>query len=117
MDKKVATLATKAESKAEQGKLIKLQAFDSNYFCGKSHFEGDDTQNYLVFQPMYRYFKNIDNSDRISLRKSEGLPDESINPPTTSDNSLVRALSYFGNKTRVKVDGSCLKQDKVTFIH
>ena len=27
-----------------------------------------------------------------------GLSDESINPATSSDNSLALALSYFGNK-------------------
>ena len=46
-------------------KIIKLQAFDSSYFWGKSHFEDDGTQNYLVFQSMYRYFKTIDNTDHI----------------------------------------------------
>ena len=30
--KKVATVATKAELKAEQDKIKKLQAFDSSYF-------------------------------------------------------------------------------------
>ena len=40
-----------------------------------------------------------------------------IKPLTTSDNSFAPALSYFGNKTRVKVSGSCLKQDKITFTH
>ena len=56
--KKVATLATKAklELKAEQDKTIKLQAFDSSYFCGKSDFKDDGTQKYLAFQPMYKYF-------------------------------------------------------------
>ena len=29
------------------------------YFGEKSHFEEDGTQNYLVFQPMYRYFKRV----------------------------------------------------------
>ena len=43
--------------------------------------------------------------------------DESINPRTTSNNSLAPALGYFGNKVRVKFDGSCLKQDKITFTH
>ena len=47
--KKLETLATKAKLKAEQDKIIKLKAFDSSCFRGKSHFEGDDTQNYLVF--------------------------------------------------------------------
>ena len=37
--------------------LKKLKTFDSSYFIGKSHFEEDGTQNYLVFQPMHRYFK------------------------------------------------------------
>ena len=33
-----------------------IQRFDSSYFPGKSHFEDDFTQNYLAFQPVYRYF-------------------------------------------------------------
>ena len=45
------------------------------------------------------------------------MSDQGINPPATSDNTLAPALSYFGNKTRVKSDGSCLKQDKITFTH
>ena len=49
MDKRVATLATKAGLKAEQDKITKLQAFDSSYFQGKSHFENAGTRNYLVF--------------------------------------------------------------------
>ena len=42
---KIATLATKAESKAEQDKIVKLEAFNLNYFHGKNHFEDDATQN------------------------------------------------------------------------
>ena len=41
LDIKVAILATKAELKAEPDKIVKLQTFDSSYFRGKSHFEGD----------------------------------------------------------------------------
>ena len=37
--------------------LKKLKTFDSSYFIGKSHFEENGTQNYLVFQPMHRHFK------------------------------------------------------------
>ena len=36
-----------------ENELNKLKTFDSSYFIGKSHFEEDGTQNYLVFQPMY----------------------------------------------------------------
>ena len=39
-----------------ENELKKLKTFDSSYFIAKSHFEDNDAQNYLVFQPMYRYF-------------------------------------------------------------
>ena len=45
-----------------ENNIKKLKTFDSIYFKGKSHFEEDSVQNYLVFQPMYRYLK-IGNSD------------------------------------------------------
>ena len=32
----------------------KLEKFDVTYFRGKNYFDGDGTQNYLVFQPMYK---------------------------------------------------------------
>ena len=56
-----------------ENKLNKLKTFDSDYFIGKSHFGEDATQNYLVFQPMYRYLKMITNTDYISSWKSKGL--------------------------------------------
>ena len=33
-----------------ENELNKLKTFASSYFIGKSHFEEDSTQNYLVFQ-------------------------------------------------------------------
>ena len=52
------------------------------------------------------------------LWKSEGLSDETIKPPSTSDNSLTPALSYYrASKIRVKFTRSCLKQDKIIFNH
>ena len=45
------------------------------------------------------------------------MSDEIIKSPATSDNSLATTLSYIGNKTRVKFDGSYLKQGKITFTH
>ena len=39
--------------------MIELQEFDSSCFRGNSHFEEDGAQNYLVFQPINRYFKRI----------------------------------------------------------
>ena len=91
--------------------------FDLNYYSGKSHFEDDGTQNYLVFQPIYRYFKRISNTEYILSWKSKGLSDKIIRLPNTSDNSLAPALSYIGNKTRVKFHEDSLRQDKITFTH
>ena len=88
------------------------------YFKGKQYFhKGSGKQNYLVFQPMYRYFKVITNTDYILSWKSKGLSDESFKPPATSDNSLNPALNYYGNKTRVKFTRSCLKQPKISYTH
>ena len=100
--------------------LKKLKTFDSSYFIGKSHFEEDGTQKYLVFQPMYRYLKRIagiDSGDFIYHWKSKGLADERINSIKTSNYSITSNLDYYGTKTRVKFKGSCFKQDKVTFNH
>ena len=52
MNKNYTTLATKGEQKAEQDKIANLQEFNSSCFCGKSYFEDDGTQSYLVFQPV-----------------------------------------------------------------
>ena len=65
---------------------------------------------------MYRYFKTITNTGCISSWKSKGLSAESIEPPTTSDNSLTPALTYYGTKTRGKFTGSCLKNQKFHII-
>ena len=86
-------------------------------FIGKSHFEEDGTQDYLVFQPLNKYFKIITNTKYISPWKSKGLSDETIKPPTTSDYKLNPQLSYFGTKTRLESRWSCLKQDKNTFSY
>ena len=55
LNTKLVTLAIKTELKADQYNIVKRKALDSNYFCSKSHFENDGTQNYLVFQPVFRY--------------------------------------------------------------
>ena len=102
-----------------ENELNKLKTFDSGYFIGKSHFEEDGVQNYLVFQPLNKYFKVITNANTkyISSWQSKGLSDEIMKLPTTSDNSLNPKVSYYGTKTRLKFRGSCLKQDKITFNH
>ena len=75
------------------------------------------TQNYLVLKMMYRYLKKTGDTDHISAWKSKELSDESIRLPTTSNNNFAPSLNIFGVRARVKLDGSCLKQDKITFTH
>ena len=109
-------IANKTKHFLVKNELNKLKTFDSSYFIGKSHFEENGTQNYLVFQPLIKNFKVINNTDYISSWKSTGLSAESIKPPTTSHNSLTPALSYYGTKVRVKFTGSCLKP-KLSYTH
>ena len=98
--------------------MNKLKTFDSSYFIGKSHFEEDGTQNYLVFQPIHRYFTLITNTNHISSWKSKGLSDESIKPPTTSDNRLASAINNYATKLRVTLSRSCLKKsNKLSYTH
>ena len=103
-----------------ENELKKLKTFDSIYFRGKSHFEEDGTQNYLVFQPMYRYFKRVtgvDTGNYICFWKSKGLSNENITASAKSDYNLNPQLSYLGNKIRVEFKESGLKQDKITYTH
>ena len=65
LNKKIKTLTTKSELKADQDKIVKLQAFDSSYFRGKSHFEDDGAQIYVRFRPICRFSKRIRNTDNI----------------------------------------------------
>ena len=78
-------------------------------------------QNYLIFQPIQRYFKrivNVGNDNYVYYWKSKGLSDEKINSIKTSDYGITPYLSYYDtNKIRVKFDGGCLKQDPGSFFH
>ena len=103
-----------------EDELKKLKAFDLSYVRNKSHFEEDGTQNYLVFQPMEKYFKRIagvGGGNYIHFWKSIGFSDERINSITASNYSITPKSSYYGTKTRAKFSGSCLKQDKATYNH
>ena len=57
LNKKITQKLQKAMYLLVENELNKLKPLDSIYFISKSHFEEDGTQSYLVFQPMYKYFK------------------------------------------------------------
>ena len=85
-----------------ENNVRQLQAYDLSYFKGKQYFdEGSGKQNYLVFLPMRKYFKLnsvVGVTDYVLSWQSKGLSNESIKPPTTSNNSLNLRLSYYGTK-------------------
>ena len=87
-----------------ENELNKLKTFDSSYFIGKSHFQENGTQNYLVFQPPNKYFKVIASTNYVSSWQSKGLSNETIMPPSTSDNSLNPTVNYYGTNARLELE-------------
>ena len=45
------------------------------------------------------------------------MSDESIKPPPASDNSLTPVIDYYSYNIRVKLNGSILRQSKVSYTH
>ena len=104
-----------------ENNIKKLEAYDSSYYNGKKYFDQEDgTQSYLVFLPKRKYFKLNSIAfivDRVLSWQSNGLSNESIKPPATSNNSRNPKLNYYGTKTRAQFIGSCLKQSNHIFTH
>ena len=101
-----------------ENELNKLKTSDSSNYNSKSYFEVDGTPNYLMFQPLSKYFKVGDGNLHYVLSwTSKGLSNESIKPSRTSNNILTPILHYRGTKTKVSFSRACLQQGKVTFNH
>ena len=89
-----------------ENELKKLEKFDAAYFRGNNYFEEDGTQNYLVFQPVYKYFEKT--GDKVSLSKSKGLSDEKIILTVTStDKSAIKTI-YDNARIKVRFNGDLL---------
>ena len=83
------------------------------YLVSKPYFGDDRYQNYLIFQPMFRYLKFGTNSQNISSWGSKGLSDEE----SKVVNGLYKSVNYVNEKLHLKFEGSCLAQTKVTYTH
>ena len=82
---------------------------------GKSHFDEDGTQNYLVFQSTFEYFTL--NSSWMTKWKSEGSSNKRLEVVSTSSNTLNPLINYYGDKVRLRYTGSILKQKTVIHSH
>ena len=67
---------------------------------GKSYFDEDGTQNYLVFSSILEYFTL--NSSKTTKWKSKGLSNESLEAVSSSSNTLNPWINYYGEKVRLK---------------
>ena len=80
-----------------ENELKELQKFDMGYFRGKNYFGDDETQNYLVFQPITKYLKTFTNIlPYVTPWESKGFSNYVIKPPTTSIIVLLqKCLNYI----------------------
>ena len=92
-------VSNKTKNLLTENELKKLKTFDLGYFIGKSHFDEDGAQNYLVFQSILEYF--MLNSKLITKWKSKGLSNESLEAISTSDKTLTPSINYYGEKARL----------------
>ena len=102
-----------------ENEFKKSKTFDSIYFRGKSDFENDGTQNYLVFQPIHKYFETaiVNNNINILSWKSKEFSYEKISSIKTTGYMLNSYLDFYDRaKIRVKFNGTCLKQDHSTLF-
>ena len=122
-DAKLSSLTRKITSNKSKHLLVEneinqLKKLSLDCFLGRMIFDGEDgIQNYSVLQLINRYFKTISGVINIYYWQSKGLFDERINSIKTTNYSITPSLDYYGTRTRVEFNGSCLKQDKVTFNH
>ena len=91
----VKKLAAKAELKAEQDKLVKLQTYDLSLFIGQRYFNNIWAQLSLIHQPVYYTLKVGDTE--VALWKSKGLPTEKLITPTATDHSLSTSIKWSEN--------------------
>ena len=95
ISKRINKSSNKSKHLLVENELKKLQKFDLSYFRARNRFEEDGVQDYLVFQPMYKYFKKIGSTKSILSWESKGLSDEVIKPP---NNSLAPTVKYAGKR-------------------
>ena len=72
-------------------------------------------QNYLVFEPVYKYFEKT--GDKVSSWKSKRLSDEKFFFTVTSTDKFATKTIYDNAGIKVKLNGDLLRQNQVTYNH
>ena len=85
---------------------------------GAEYFVKGGQQNYLVYQPVLKYFQTFSSTDIISVCKSKGLSEENFKAPVTLDSSFAPKLAFTDNKvTGTKFKGIYLIKDNIHFTN
>ena len=94
-----------------------MKTFDSSLFIGQSYFNNDGSQNYLIFQPIYKTITIFFVLPDTNLEwESKRLSNEKFTSPYTANKSLFSKLVWMNNsRIRLEFKGNCLKQDKAPF--
>ena len=61
----------------------------SSFIISQNYFDNDGTQNYLVFEPLIKYFEVSKTTNPINISwKSKGFSNEIVKPPTIANLQL-----------------------------
>ena len=96
-EEKEKKLATKAELKVEQDKIVTRQIYDLSLFTGQSYFNNDGAQIYLILQLLYYTLKRLGGTEKVVSLKSNGMSTEKCTTLTTTDNSLSPSIKWYEN--------------------
>ena len=90
----------------------------ASYFRGKNYFHEDGTQNYLVFQGVYKYLEDVDASKTIiKFHANSWISKELSDEKISSVSGLKRPfIEYTNAKIKLKFDESILRQKLSTCL-
>ena len=71
----------------------------------------------MVFSPVSKYLSSFSKTDNIYSWTSKEISEESIKTPFTSENSFFPKWVDGYQLPKIKVNGNCLKQDRLSFLH
>ena len=125
MHKKIKTLATKEEIKklatktklkAEQEKLVQLQAYILSLFIGRSYFVNDGAQLYIILQLLCYTLERLSDTEKVVSWKSKDLSTEIFTTPNTTDVVFIHQLNWTKFKFLFNIYRNLLKTKKAQLL-